>query len=147
MLTTERTAVRAGLATLAVIAAAVAGLVLTGSERSPARARPAADGLLVGQASDRLPADTARDWVGYADHVVAVRAEAERALPADPEETARGEGYLGRAVRLRVARTLWTRPGAPALPAAVEADMPGWVSPAAPTPTRARPASRSATTT
>src|SRR5882757_5798900 len=69
------------------------------------------------QADDVLPSVTSSDWVTYTDQVVVVRPTAEQEIPASPEETEAGEGYIGRSATLTVDTVLWTRPGAPAAPA------------------------------
>ena len=75
-----------------------------------------------------LPANTAVDWVTYADHVVQIRIDSERRLTATDEERANGEGLIGREVMVTTERTLWSRPGtANPPPARMVWDDGGWI--------------------
>ena len=83
--------------------------------------------LVVGHGSGRFPSEALTDWVSYADQLSVVTVLAEEQLPADNGTLERGEGYLGRAVTLRVGRTLWRRPGAPEAPGTIRVITYGWV--------------------
>jgi hypothetical protein len=98
----------------AVVAGVVATAVFSGGG-TQAQARPAQQPrqVVMGSAEDHLPSTTAADWVTYADHVVVVAATSEQLLPPGRSEVERGEGLLGRTVRLEVKQVLWSREGAP----------------------------------
>lgn len=100
---------------MAVIGLALAGCGSTGS--LPVQ----------GSAAERFPADTLRDWVSYADHVAVFEVVSQREIPPTQEEIERGEGLVGRAVTLRIERTLWSAEHAPALPTEVHMTALGWV--------------------
>jgi hypothetical protein len=79
--------------------------------------------------SDRLPNTTAADWVSYADHVIVFRVDSDTQVPPDPSEdniTKAGEGYIGRTVDVTVQKTVWSRPGAPAIPTTTQLRAAGW---------------------
>ncbi|MET9959508.1 hypothetical protein ABZ128_10570 [Streptomyces sp. NPDC006326] len=109
------------------VAASLAGagiLCLTGltsDDGSPRR-----PSVIVAHAKEALPSTTARDWVSYADHVAVVRVVSEGEDAPSAEETAAGEGYISRTVKIDVAQKLWSRPGAPELPASVTSTVDGW---------------------
>lgn len=63
---------------------------------------------VVAEGSDRLPSETAKDWVTYADHVVVVEPVSQRSLPPAAEEVERGEGVILRRLELGVRRVLWS---------------------------------------
>ncbi|WP_172385607.1 hypothetical protein [Streptomyces sp. MNP-20] len=88
---------------------------------------PKAGGVVVGQGKDRLPSDTATDWVSYADHVAVVRLAKDSEVPPSAEEERAGEGMIVREGTLTVERVLWSREQAPALPGQVTMDLAGWV--------------------
>ncbi|MEH0576315.1 MULTISPECIES: hypothetical protein [Streptomyces] len=89
---------------------------------------------------EAVPSFTATDWVSHGDQVAVVRVTAEHERPetssadssADSGDGSDGSGdgsdedYLSRTVDLRVEQRLWTRAGAPALPAAVSVTADGW---------------------
>lgn len=64
---------------------------------------------VVADGSDRLPNQSASDWVTYADHVVVVRATSETALDPDKDDQENGEGYIPREVTLQVEEVAWSR--------------------------------------
>lgn len=75
-----------------------------------------------------LPCETVTDWVSYADHVAYIDVTTEHELPfeqleGDPE----GNGYVPREVTAETGDVLWTRDGAPALPAELSWGADGWV--------------------
>ncbi|SDU55144.1 hypothetical protein [Jiangella alkaliphila] len=75
----------------------------------------------------RVPCETVTDWVSYADHVAYIDVTFERELPfeqleGDPE----GNGYVPREVTAETGDVLWTRDGAPALPAELTWGADGW---------------------
>ncbi|MHC0432314.1 hypothetical protein ACX6XY_19325 [Streptomyces sp. O3] len=110
------------------MAAAVAATVLTVTNDSGQTAQAAVgQDILLAEGSDRLPNQTAEDWVTYADHVVIVSAASEREVAPDKAEIDRGEGLIGRNVNLKVDKVLWSRDGAPqAAPKAWEYPTLGW---------------------
>ncbi|MEU5161288.1 hypothetical protein AB0G74_17000 [Streptomyces sp. NPDC020875] len=107
----RRTYLTAGGATIAV--AAMTAALLTGtSVVSAAPDRPAEDGPVTVHGLDRLPSETAEEWVASADHVVSVTATSATEVPPTAEEVARGEGVIGRTVDLTINNVLWSRPAA-----------------------------------
>ncbi|MEU2726024.1 hypothetical protein [Streptomyces smyrnaeus] len=94
------------------VAAAVTAAVVTVSGGDAAQQPGSGKGVVLAEAKDRMPSQTASDWVTYADHVVTVTAVSEEKIPPAASEIERGEGLIGRKVRLKVDRTLWSRPGA-----------------------------------
>ncbi|MFJ4011090.1 hypothetical protein [Streptomyces sp. NPDC090026] len=87
----------------------------------------ATQGVLLAEGSDRLPNQTAEDWVTYADHVVIVSATSEQEVAPDQVEIDRGEGLIGRNVNLKVDKVLWSRDGAlKAAPKTWEYPTLGW---------------------
>ncbi|WP_285735558.1 hypothetical protein [Kitasatospora phosalacinea] len=117
-------------AALAVTAAATAVAVTlgTGTHHTPAASAAPAAGhrVILADAKERLPSDTARDWVSYGDHTVVAKVTAETADTPSAEEQASGEGYVSRTVTLAVQQTLWDRSGAPALPTTLTLVVDGW---------------------
>jgi hypothetical protein len=65
--------------------------------------------IVFGNGDDRLPNQTASEWVTYADHVVAVTAISESEITPSEAEVNRGEGLILRHVTLKVDRVLWSR--------------------------------------
>jgi hypothetical protein len=102
----------AGVAAALVAGATVLGATASGSTASGAGARPERQ-VVMAHGDDRLPSVTATDWVTYADHVVVVTAASERISEPAQTDLQRGEGLLGRTVRLQVEDVLWSRDGAP----------------------------------
>jgi hypothetical protein len=95
------------------VVAAYALLACTVTACSAAGGGPGgAGGVRLAMPEGRLPAETASDWVTYAEHVVVVDAVSEREIPPTRTELRRGEGLIGRTVTLRVDRVLWSSPGA-----------------------------------
>jgi len=105
-------------------AAVAAALLVAGCSEDSGGGPPATVAL---EATERFPGQTVRDWKSYADHVAVYTVTSEREIPAAPEEVARGEGLVGREVTLRIDRTLWSAPEAPALPSEITMTAPGWV--------------------
>lgn len=74
-----------------------------------------------------VPCETVTDWVSYADHVAYVDVVSERELPFEQlEGEPDGTGYLPRDVTAEVGDVLWTRDGAPSLPAELTWGAEGW---------------------
>ncbi|WP_420036286.1 hypothetical protein ACN2WE_32315 [Streptomyces sp. cg28] len=83
--------------------------------------------VILAAGADRLPNETASDWVTYADHVVVATATDEAEIPPTQTELDRGEGLIGRSVSMRIDRVLWSRPDAPeTAPATWQRTSPGW---------------------
>src|SRR5262245_20669383 len=61
------------------------------------------------------PSESFDDWASYADAVVIVRIDHERAEPAD-EDRRRGEGLIPRTVAATISEVVWTYPGGPEMP-------------------------------
>ncbi|UYM07591.1 hypothetical protein [Solicola gregarius] len=118
-----------------VIMAIAVAIVVSGAVvlvGAPIRDRPASPdpsdpGIVFVEGADRLPSDTAADWVTYADHIVVVTAAEETEIPPSREEMDIGEGLIGRDMRLRVDKVVWSRRHAarPA-PESVVWHAPGW---------------------
>jgi hypothetical protein len=93
-------------------------------------AAPAAETVVSGGGAgrDRTASTTAEDWATYADHVLVVTVADEVRHRASAGEIERGEGMIGRTVKLTVDQVLWSAPDAPH-PAPVELDLSaaGWV--------------------
>ncbi|WP_437012917.1 hypothetical protein [Streptomyces sp. enrichment culture] len=64
--------------------------------------------MILAHGADRHPAQTATDWVTYADHVVEVTPVSEREIAPSQDEADRGEGLILRKVTLRVDKVLWS---------------------------------------
>ena len=75
--------------------------------------------------SQRLPSESLRDWVSYADELAVFEVATEEALPVPGDETVHG-GYQGRAVTLRIEDVLWRRRGAPSAGDEVRVVTWGW---------------------
>jgi hypothetical protein len=91
--------------------------------QAPAAAAPAGDPtkdpVMFGHALEQVSNSTADDWATVADRVVVGTVKSEKLLPPTTAEAARGEGLLGRTVTIAVERTVWSRQGAPAVPAQI----------------------------
>lgn len=122
-------------AVLSVVIAACADQSTSGgdnarSEATPSEeASPPPENQLPGYGSSTefvMPYYTATDWVTYADRVVVVTVDGQRALETelDPEDNV---GYIGRALEVTVEETVWSRPGAPDLPKPLEIGSAGWI--------------------
>lgn len=96
---------------------------------APLVARTQAGDVVVGAAGrDRTGSQSASDWISYADHVLVVTVVEEIRHPPSRSETERGEGLIGRTVRLRVDRVLWSALDAPQPPpSALELSAAGWI--------------------
>lgn len=85
--------------------------------------------VVLGSGADRLPNQTPRDWVTYADHVVVVTVvdESEKPPPADTIKSGKNT-MIERKVSLRVDKVLWSSPK-PAQPAPKQfsQDALGWM--------------------
>lgn len=100
---------RTYIAGIAVAAALAAAGTVTATGVAGTQERQ----VVLAHGDDRLPSTTAADWVTYADHVVVVTAAAEQSIAPTRTEVERGEGLIGRTVRLDVRQVLWSRDGAP----------------------------------
>lgn len=109
----------------------------TGHDSAAAGATAGGNVVLGESEKEAVPSFTATDWVSHGDQVAVVRVTAEHERretssadsSADPGEDSgdgSGEDYLSRTVDLRVGQRLWTRAGAPALPATVSVTVDGW---------------------
>ncbi|WP_137994141.1 hypothetical protein [Streptomyces vilmorinianum] len=121
----------AAVGATSLAAALVTATLLSGSNGAGAPtelgAKSQAGSVLLAEASDHLPSETATDWVTYADHVVVVSAVSERRVPASRAEVERGEGVIGRQVTLKIDKVLWSRAGAPkAAPKTWDYNATGW---------------------
>ncbi|MFE9691924.1 hypothetical protein [Micromonospora sp. NPDC005806] len=97
---------------------------------APVKAAPveAAEHVLLGDGRDRTASQTASDWATYADHVLVVTILDEVKLKPSKGELARGEGMIGRTVKLRVDKVLWSAPDAPhAAPTTFNLSAAGWI--------------------
>jgi hypothetical protein len=106
-------AVAAGIITTVAGSAAGAGGGTQAQAQGHGHGHAEARKVIMAEGADRLPSTTAADWVTYADHVVVVAATSEQVMPPSRSELERGEGLLGRKVRLEVKDVLWSREGAP----------------------------------
>ncbi len=82
--------------------------------------------LVLGQADEVFPSGDLRDVASFADHVAIITVLSERERPMSAEEQAAGEGYAPREITLRFEKPLWSRAGAPPLPADATIDALGW---------------------
>lgn len=80
------------------------------------------------QTSETFGAETAREWVSFADAVVHVRIVAEERFDLrDPEAIDADEGMINRRVTADVAEVLWIRAGGSTPPAKMTFGTLGWV--------------------
>ena len=82
--------------------------------------------VVAASADELLPGATETDVRTFADHLVVVHVLSEREVAPGPDEVAASEGLIGREVTFAVDATLWSRPGAPKLPAQLQWQVPGW---------------------
>jgi hypothetical protein len=76
-----------------------------------------------------VPCETVTDWVSYADHVAHIDVASERELPFERlEGEPDGNGYVPREVTAEVDGVVWTRDGAPSLPAELTWGADGWAA-------------------
>jgi hypothetical protein len=80
-----------------------------------------------GSVYNLLPSATLTDWVSWVEQLSVVTVVREEALPPDPEEAKRREGYLGRRVILEVDRTVWSNDGVAPASGRLEMTVNGWV--------------------
>lgn len=80
-----------------------------------------------GNGSGRVPAESLRDWVSYADAVVIGRVERDIVSPPTKEEVEIGEGLIGRDVVVDVEQVLWARPQGERPPSSLTFTTFGWV--------------------
>jgi hypothetical protein len=89
---------------------------------------PTAETVVTGEGRNRTGSTTADDWATYADHVLVVTVADEVRHQASAGEIERGEGMIGRTVKLRVDKVLWSAPDAPQpAPAKLDLSAAGWV--------------------
>jgi len=89
---------------------------------------PVADPVVMSEGSDRTASRTASDWATYADHVMVVTVVGEIRQPASKKEIERGKGLVGRTVKLRVDKVLWSAPDAPQpAPTSLNLSAAGWI--------------------
>ncbi|MEV6395879.1 hypothetical protein AB0M39_14040 [Streptomyces sp. NPDC051907] len=119
---TRATAIAAGTAAVAILTATA----LTVSDQA-SQNQPRKPGIILAHGADRHPAQTATDWVTYADHVVEVTPVADRDIPPGQDEIDRGEGLILRNVTLRVDKVLWSSDtSAKTAPSSFEWTAHGW---------------------
>lgn len=119
---TRVTVIATGLAATAAVA--TTALTLSGQPASTRQDTPA---MILAHGADRHPAQTATDWVTYADHVVEVTPVSEREIAPSQDEADRGEGLILRKVTLRVDKVLWSSDtAAKGAPASFEWIAHGW---------------------
>jgi hypothetical protein len=109
-----------------VLGAVAASLALNALLSSSGPSHPRAPKLIIAQSDQLLPSTTLTDWSSFADHLAVVTVAGERKLAPSADEIAAGEGYIPRAITLRIDSVLWSRPGAPQAPKAFETDLDGW---------------------
>jgi hypothetical protein len=103
----------------------VVGLVL--SAGYIAKRQTTGPSMVVGEASQWLPAESPEDWVSYADHVFVGTVESERRMDVPEESARRGEGLVGRTISVSVTAKVWSRGSAATLPPTVDLLVWGWV--------------------
>lgn len=83
--------------------------------------------IVAASGSDRLPSETASDWVTYADYVVVATPTAQKEIPPTKGEVEHGEGLIQRRVSLRVDDVLWSSDAATKpSPKSFSWTAPGW---------------------
>jgi hypothetical protein len=95
------------------------------AQRDQSPASPAG-GVVLAESLEMWPSSTPEDWVTYGDHLAVIRIASEQKLPASEEELAAGEGYYPRSLTAYVKKVIWSRGGAPALPAEFSFVNGGW---------------------
>ncbi|MGH3384356.1 MAG: hypothetical protein ACRDO1_07250 [Nocardioidaceae bacterium] len=100
------------LAAVATAVATVGAGAAVGTSLGDNTAPTREQAIVIAHGSDRLPNQTASDWVTYADHVVVVTPRSEKPMRPSKEEVDRGEGLILREVTFSVDDVLWSRPGA-----------------------------------
>lgn len=96
----------------------------TCSERADS---PAVQPPLSLSAEWRFPDEALVDWVSYVEQLAVVTVLSESEIPPPPEVTARGEGYIGRSIVVRIDRTVWLNRGVTAQVADLRMTVFGWV--------------------
>ncbi|WP_286256094.1 hypothetical protein [Streptomyces graminofaciens] len=129
----SRTQVAVGVGAAAVVVATGLAMAVTGDkagEKAGEKGRSGERAVILAEGSDRLPAQTAEDWVTYADHAVVVTAVDEAAVEpdtADPDDPAGAAGPVMREVTLRVDKVLWSAENpAHSAPSSFRWDAYGW---------------------
>lgn len=105
------------LLTVGALALVLAGVVAWALLRAGSPSSPV---VAVDGGSSRFPAASFTDWVSYGDQVSVVT------VVAEDEVGAASDGYLARAVTLRVDETVWKRDGAPSADGTVRVITYGW---------------------
>lgn len=77
-------------------------------------------------ADSRLPVESLRDWVSYADAVALTRVISDEPRPVGDIEKKTGEGLVGRDVTVSVEEVIWHRPGGPEIPSSFTFQTSGW---------------------
>ncbi len=84
--------------------------------------------IVIGRGEGLYPSTTLTDWVSWSLQLSQVLVLEESEIPPPQTVADRQEGYLGRKVRVRVERTIWTSPQATeTAPAEFEFAVSGWV--------------------
>jgi hypothetical protein len=109
----------------AIVIAGALALALAGCGSSASRG-VASPRVVVAQADELLPAETAEDWRIYADHLVRVRVPKIIEGEVSKEDLAAGEGYIPRVISFQIMDVLWTRTGAIAAPKDMTLEIDGW---------------------
>ena len=109
------------LGILLLVTSVACGERSSGDERSGGH-------VVVGQASAPFPYETLEDWKSYADHVAVFTVMDEEEVPFKPaDDASKTEGSIQRKLTLRIDETVWSAADAPALPAQIKMNAPGWV--------------------
>ncbi|MFJ5779009.1 hypothetical protein [Streptomyces sp. NPDC093094] len=126
----RRTALIGAGVAAATAASALTVTAVAGGGGPAGEGRGEERGIILAEGADRHPAQTAQDWVTYADHAVVVTALGEKAVePAtdDPDDPDDQVGPVLRKVTLRVDRVLWSADDpAHTAPTVFEWDAYGW---------------------
>ncbi len=111
----------------AAIFTAMAAFVVSGNSGCSARSGTPHSETRVGHGDGLFPAETIKDLVSYAYHVVEVAVLGEDQIPPPQRVFTRGEGYVGRQVAVQVNDVIWSAPGAPNIPAETRMVVSGWI--------------------
>ena len=83
--------------------------------------------IALGAGLERFPSEELIYWVTYPTQISVVTVVSEAEIPPPDSVTERGEGYIGRAVELRIDRTLWSAPDVEAQTGNFELTVFGWL--------------------
>jgi hypothetical protein len=115
-------------ALLVPVLCAAAGCSTTPADSLSPQAGPqSAAGAEVVTLSDSFLHETLTDWVSYSTDIALVTVTGERDHEPDAEVVARGEGYVGRSVSVRVDRVLWRAGGDLHAPRQLSFDAQGYI--------------------